>query len=615
MIDEARSRVEECRIRTGGDPVLRLADLGGSLFQLGALLTEQPELHDELDGVLAEAAEVYRQLAGMGDRSGLPGLALALDQRARVVGLLGRRADARALAEEGVAHFRDLADREPALYFASLATALANLGNQLAELGLHHEALEQIRESVAVCRRLAARNPAEGETELASALVELGIKLGEMGRREEAVEVLRDAIGRYRGLAAAATAAGPGGGGAWPGGGGAGWRGGAGSRYGDGPGQRIGGSAGGSTDDLADRWVALFALARELTQLDRADETRPYLDEAAALYRQLARKSPEFQSFLVAMAGRHGFTVTEDGRVEQSAPAGGARPAAVDPALVARIQRLNEQALRHSRNGSHGLAVSTARDAVELCRDATRSTPGMTVALARCLHNLSLVQSWNGQQSEALAAADEAVHLARRALAAAPDLVRPLLAEALDSLAGCLAALGRPDDALVAANECVALYRQLALADPAGKLPSLARVLNNLSIRLTACDRHEESLAAVREVVALYRRMRTEATDRAAGTVRADGAADPDPHLSGFLHALTNLALRLTRVGRNDEALAPVLEAVDLLPGLTDFHAGNDIPGLLESLTWLGHHLARQGHRREGRTVTRAAKDLRRRVG
>ena len=607
MIDEARRRVEECRTGGGGDPVLRLADLGASLFQLGALLTEQPELHGELDGVLAEAAEVYRQLARAGDGSGLPGLALALDQRARVVGLLGRRADARALAEEGVVHFRGLADREPVTYLSSLAGALANLGNQLAELGLHHEALEQIRESVAVCRRLAARNPAEGEAELASALVELGIKLGDMGRREEAVEVLRDAIGRYRGLAAAAAAG-------W-GGGGAGWGGGAGSRHGDGQGQGLGASAAGSTEGLADRWIALFALARELTQLDRADETRPYLDEAATFYRQLGHSSPEFQSFLVAMAGRHGFTVTEDGRIEQSAPAGRARTAAVAPDLLARIQQLNEQALRHSENGSHGLAVSTARDAVELCRDAARTTPGMTVALARCLHNLSLVQSWNNQQPEALAAADEAVHLGRRTLASAPDLVRPLLAEALDTLAGRLAALGRPDDALVAAKECVALHRQLAHADPAGKLPSLARVLNNLSIRLTGSDRHEESLAAVREVVALYRRLRAEAKDRAAGTVRADGAADPDPHLAGFLHALANLALRLTRVGRDEEALAPVLEAVDLLPGLTSFHAGNDIPGLVESLTWLGRHLARQGHRREGRTVTRAAKDLRRRAG
>ncbi|MEU8892653.1 tetratricopeptide repeat protein [Streptomyces sp. NPDC048442] len=351
--------------------------------------------------------------------------------------------------------------------------------------------------------------------------------------------------------------------------------------------------------------MALLALARELPHLGRADEVRPYLDEAADIFRQLTRLNPEFLAFLTAMARKQGITITEDGRFAEPDPVEHLRrttTAPPEPGALARIQKLNENALRLATSGSLDLAVGMARDAVDLCREAARTSPGVKIALARSLHNLALVQSWNGQLADALAAADESVHLGRRMLAAAPELVRPLLADALDTLATRLAAVGRPHDALPPAEESVALHRQLAAADPTFQLAGMARVLNNLSNRLVGADRHAESLATTQEVVALHRRLR---------------ADEPGKHLTGLLHGLANLGIRLHRMGREGEILAPTQEAVELLSELTELteiHPGNDLAGLAESLAWLGDRLAEQGHRPEGRAAVRAAKDLRRRV-
>ncbi|HSV66542.1 MAG TPA: tetratricopeptide repeat protein [Mycobacteriales bacterium] len=50
-------------------------------------------------------------------------------------------------------------------------------------------------------------------------------------------------------------------------------------------------------------------------------------------------------------------------------------------------------------------------------------------------------------------------------------------------------------------------YRRLAQANPAAYQPDLARSLNNLSIRLGELGRREEGLAAVEEAVEAYRRL------------------------------------------------------------------------------------------------------------
>ncbi|MGR4879968.1 tetratricopeptide repeat protein [Streptomyces sp. LARHCF249] len=571
-LSDARRHVDEYRSLARADPAQYLSGFALCLYRLGALLMERPAQHEELAEILGEAVAVTRRLADGDRRRWLPSLAMILGQRALITGLLGRRTEARTLAAEATGLYRDLARRDPGRHLPDLASALTNLGNQLAELGQHHEALDRMREGVEVRRGLAARQPGgTAGAELASSLVELGVKLGEMGHHAEAADVLRDAIGRYR------------------------------ARTGSPP-----------AKDLADHWVALTTLTRELSALGRGGETGPYREEAAGLYRRLGRTSPHFLAFLTAVARRHGITLGEDGRFEQPRPtAGPRRSAGPDPAVLARIRHLNEQGLRLASAGSLDLAVGMLRDAVALSRRAADTAPGMSIALGRSLHNLGLAEAWSGRRAEALAAADEAVHLYRRTVEAAPRQVRPVLADSLDSLGSRLSALGRHHDALVPAEESVRIHRHLAREDPTARLPELARALNNLGIRLADAGRHEDSLAAAREVVALYRRLRA---SESAETDRRDGTGGTDgDHLSGLIHGLSNLALRLARAGREDEVLAPTAEAVELLAGLTRIHPGNDVAALAETLTWLGRRLVKNGHRREGRAATRAAEDLLRR--
>ena len=55
------------------------------------------------------------------------------------------------------------------------------------------------------------------------------------------------------------------------------------------------------------------------------------------------------------------------------------------------------------------------------------------------------------------------------------------------------------------AQEAVSLYRQLAAARPDAFTPGLATSLNNLSLRLNDVGRRDEALAAIEEAVELCR--------------------------------------------------------------------------------------------------------------
>ncbi|QNS07800.1 tetratricopeptide repeat protein [Streptomyces xanthii] len=558
---EARRRVEDTRRRTAGAPGRHvLPALGEALGHLSALLVERPEHHDELTEVEAELVDVCRQLAGVDAAQWRAALATALYRQALTLGVLGWRSRALEPARESVELTRLLVRDEGEGRLPALAASLTCLGNQLAELGRHEEALALMREAVGVRGGVAGarRGPSspQDEAELASAESDLGIKLGEMGRRQEAATVLGRALERYEALRPAGAAALP-------------------------------------------HWVTVFALVRELTALGRAEEARPLMGWAAAQYRELARTQPDMMALFVETLRRYGWSMTEDGRLAPAEAVQGP----VDPAVRDRVRRRSEQGLALASAGEYGPAHGAAQDAVDLCRQALEAGAGrhMSIELARCLHNLALVAAWSGRRAEALTAVDEAVRLYRGAVAHDPDVVRPLLASSLDSLGTRLATLGRHPAALAAAEESAALHRRLDQAEPGMHQSELARVLNNLGIRLTDNDRHEDSLRIAREVVDLYR--------QSLRTGRQDG---PEATL-GLVHALANLALRLARTGRDEEILAPTMEAVRLLTEQSGTHPRSDDAALAESLGRLGDRLIRGGHRGPGRSVTRTAQQLRRR--
>lgn len=84
----------------------------------------------------------------------------------------------------------------------------------------------------------------------------------------------------------------------------------------------------------------------------------------------------------------------------------------------------------------------------------------------------------------------------------------------------------------------------------------LAECLNNLSVRLSALGRREEALDTCQEAVSLYREL-------------ASASPNVLPHLAGFL---SNLAARLSDLGRHEEALDAGQEAVFLYRDLASEH-------------------------------------------
>ena len=164
-----------------------------------------------------------------------------------------------------------------------------------------------------------------------------------------------------------------------------------------------------------------------------------------------------------------------------------------------------------------------------------------------------------GRREEALASAQEAVDLYRGLARADARAFEPSLAESLTSLGARLLEVGRQEEALAVTQEAVDLYRRLAERDPTTHLPDLAGALTNLGIELQEVGRQEEALAATQEALDLYRRLAEgDPTTYLSDLGRALTNLG-NPHLGG---ALTNLGVRLSEVGRHEEALAATQEAV-----------------------------------------------------
>ncbi|MFD8478485.1 tetratricopeptide repeat protein [Kitasatospora sp. NPDC059673] len=130
--------------------------------------------------------------------------------------------------------------------------------------------------------------------------------------------------------------------------------------------------------------------------------------------------------------------------------------------------------------------------------------------------------------------------------------------------------------------------REPAAADPDRFRLALAGTLQDLSHRLDQLGRAEESLAAIQEAVELC---------------RACAAADPELHTVDLAVMLDNLADRLTALGRPDEGLAFAGEAVELHRARGE--AG--LPELADALINLTTVLGRLGRHEDGLAAVQEA--------
>ncbi len=104
-------------------------------------------------------------------------------------------------------------------------------------------------------------------------------------------------------------------------------------------------------------------------------------------------------------------------------------------------------------------------------------------------------------------------------------------------------------------ERAIGLYRKLVKDDPDTFLPDLATSLSNLGIRLSDLGRREEALEAAKEAVEIRRHL---AADR------------PDVFLPDLAGSLNNLAACLFEAKRFDEALPPTLQAVGIMVSMTE---------------------------------------------
>ncbi len=147
-------------------------------------------------------------------------------------------------------------------------------------------------------------------------------------------------------------------------------------------------------------------------------------------------------------------------------------------------------------------------------------------------------------------------------------------------------------------GQAVDHHRQRAATDP-DAASDLTGSLNNLSKRLAGLGRREEALAAIGEAVDASRRL---------------ARARPDAFTPALASSLNNLSGALAALGRREEALAAIGEAVDASRRLARARPDAFTPALAMSLHNLSNRLAGLGRREEALAAIGEAVDIRRRL-
>jgi tetratricopeptide (TPR) repeat protein/nucleoside phosphorylase len=179
-------------------------------------------------------------------------------------------------------------------------------------------------------------------------------------------------------------------------------------------------------------------------------------------------------------------------------------------------------------------------------------------------------------------------------------LARALEREGTRELAAQLDAAGLPDDTASLREVSVWVTKVLLADTPAGDEPSLlaerAMLLNNLGNRQSELGKVEEALEVIREAVRLYR------------LLAARGSED---FLPGLAMSLNNLGTTQGQLGRYEQALEAIREAVDIRRHLTQRMPEDFLPGLAMSLNNLGTMQGQLGRYEQALEAIHEAVDIR----
>jgi tetratricopeptide (TPR) repeat protein len=131
------------------------------------------------------------------------------------------------------------------------------------------------------------------------------------------------------------------------------------------------------------------------------------------------------------------------------------------------------------------------------------------------------------------------------------------------------------------------------------QLSEYARLANNLGVRLSNLGRREDALGATQEAVDIRRQL---------ALLRPDAFR---PHLAS---GLNNLGNRLSDLGRREDALLATQEAVEIYRGLARQRPDAFLPDLARSLNNLGNRLSDLGRREDALVATNEAVEIRRQL-
>ncbi|MFJ9892597.1 tetratricopeptide repeat protein [Streptomyces sp. NPDC091280] len=536
--------------------------------------------HDTALVHAAEAVEIYARLADE-DEEFAPELGSALNTLAGAYSHSGFPEDSLDAAVRSCEILSRAADNSPQ-HQQLYATALTNYGNTLGDLSRHTEAVAAAEHALELTTALQLPSDApekdrmEGLYRLANAQHNLSAIRAGAGLHGGALTAAEEAVRIFRQLDAADT-----------------------DRFRDALVRALGNLSAAHSElrrpqEAADVAATAVDLARDLVErhgeghlhfmadvlnnsgaalrrLGRHEEAVAHLTEAVALYRTLAAVSPANELPALAAALHNLGDCLLDTRqlykahdvydesIDIYRKLVDPRPDATEPDLA---ESLLAQADVLHELGEYEEALTLAAEAAEILRRlAETGAAVLRRKLAKALHLLALIHADLGQGPEAVAcAASAAEHLGELVAAEPEDLfdLRDEWATALFTYGRVLDENDRPDRAVEPFARATEVLRTLIQdtdeatghddQDHHGYRDLLGGVLNDHAISLSSLGRHEEALARVEEAVRLRRDL-----DQ---TVPA--------HRIALCQSLNNLADTLGDLERHAEALVRADEAVDL---------------------------------------------------
>ncbi len=203
------------------------------------------------------------------------------------------------------------------------------------------------------------------------------------------------------------------------------------------------------------------------------------------------------------------------------------------------------------------------------------------LARANDAHHLSATSAdlaFRGSHREALAAAQDVVLIYQELADVDPEVHRPMLAIALNTLSDRHLVVGEPEDALDAAGAACAIYRQLAEKHPGVYLSDLAVALNNLGVQYAEHGQPRQAMAPAEESVRLHRRL---------------FAVDPETYRADLATSLDNMIRRYGDLGLFPQALDAAEAATALCRQLAVADPATHRPDLARALlsaAWICAH-------------------------